>query len=56
LLRAWPVLAALWGMLIFGELRGSEGTVKIMRVLMLAMFLCGVVMMSLVPVQVVAQR
>jgi glucose uptake protein len=52
LLQAWPLLAALWGILVFRELKGAEGRIKFMSLLMLALFLCGMAMIALAPIYV----
>jgi len=52
LLQSWPLLAALWGILVFRELKGAEGRVKIMSFLMLVLFACGMTMIALAPVYV----
>jgi glucose uptake protein len=50
--QSWPILAALWGVLAFGETRGSDGRVKIMTVLMVVLFLCGLGMIAIGPVYI----
>jgi glucose uptake protein len=47
--QTWPILAALWGALAFHELRGSDIRVKIMTMLMIVLFICGVGMIALSP-------
>jgi glucose uptake protein len=44
-----PVLAALWGMLVFREFKNSDMRVSILGTLMLALFLCGMAMIGLAP-------
>lgn len=47
-----PVLAALWGIMVFREFQNSDGRVKLMGTLMLALFLCGLAMIGLAPLLV----
>ena len=47
--RGAPVLAALWGMLVFREFKGDDVRVKTLGALMLVLFLCGLVMIGLAP-------
>jgi glucose uptake protein len=49
LMESAPVLAALWGMLVFRELKNNDIRVKALGMLMLALFLCGLVMIGLSP-------
>jgi glucose uptake protein len=49
LLEAAPVLAALWGILVFREFKGGDVRVKTLGFLMLVLFLCGLVMIGLAP-------
>jgi glucose uptake protein len=44
-----PVLAALWGILVFREFKNSDIRVKLMGTLMLVLFLCGLCMIGLAP-------
>jgi glucose uptake protein len=44
-----PVLAALWGILVFREFKASDIRVKLMGTLMLVLFLCGLCMIGLAP-------
>jgi glucose uptake protein len=44
-----PVLAALWGILVFREFKNSDVRVKLMGTLMLVLFLCGLCMIGLAP-------
>jgi glucose uptake protein len=44
-----PVLAALWGIVVFREFKDSDIRVKLMGTLMLALFLCGLCMIGLAP-------
>src|SRR5207244_8899210 len=39
--NCWPLLAALWGMLVFREFKGADIRVKIMGVLMMVLYICG---------------
>jgi glucose uptake protein len=45
-----PVLAALWGMLVFREFKDNDFRVKALGALMLILFLCGLVMIGLAPI------
>jgi glucose uptake protein len=47
--QSWPLVATLWGALIFGEFRGSDIRVKIMSVLMMVLYLCGIGMIAIGP-------
>jgi glucose uptake protein len=49
LLQGSPILAALWGMLVFREFKESDVRVKVMGTLMIVMFLCGLAMIGLSP-------
>jgi glucose uptake protein len=49
LLQGSPVLAALWGILVFREFKESDVRVKIMGTMMIVMFLCGLAMIGLSP-------
>jgi glucose uptake protein len=44
-----PVLAALWGILVFREFKNSDIRVKLLGTLMLVLFLCGLCMIGLAP-------
>ena len=44
-----PVLAALWGIVVFREFKNSDVRVKLMGTLMLVLFLCGLCMIGLAP-------
>src|ERR1035438_9614806 len=44
-----PVLAALWGIVVFREFKDSDARVKLLGTLMLVLFLCGVAMIGLAP-------
>ena len=44
-----PVLAALWGIVVFREFKNSDVRVKLMGTLMLALLLCGLAMIGLAP-------
>jgi glucose uptake protein len=44
-----PVLAALWGIVVFREFKNSDPRVKLMGTLMLVLFLCGMAMIGLAP-------
>jgi glucose uptake protein len=45
-----PVVAALWGILVFREFKNSDISVKLLGTLMLVLFLCGMAMIGLAPV------
>ncbi|HTS64948.1 MAG TPA: hypothetical protein VMH28_23150 [Candidatus Acidoferrales bacterium] len=47
--QSWPVLAALWGILVFREFSEGDVRVTILGVLMLVLFLCGLGMIALGP-------
>jgi glucose uptake protein len=49
LIQAPPVLAALWGMVVFAELKSTDVRVKALGALMLVLFLCGLAMIGLAP-------
>ena len=44
-----PVVAALWGIVVFREFKGSDVRLKVLGMLMLVLFLCGVAMIGLAP-------
>ena len=44
-----PVLAALWGILVFREFKNGDMRVKLLGTLMLVLFLCGMAMIGLAP-------
>jgi glucose uptake protein len=44
-----PVLAALWGILVFREFKNGDIRVKLLGTLMLVLFLCGMAMIGLAP-------
>lgn len=44
-----PVLAALWGIVVFREFKNSDARVKLMARLMLVLYLCGLAMIGLAP-------
>jgi glucose uptake protein len=50
--QAWPLVAALWGMLVFREFKGSDTPVKILGLLMMVLYLCGLGMIALAPIYV----
>ena len=47
--QGWPLIAALWGMLVFREFKGSDIRLKVMGVLMLVLYLCGLTMIAMGP-------
>lgn len=47
LLHGWPVLTALWGIVVFKEYKGNDVRVKLLGTLMLVLFLCGLLMVGL---------
>ncbi|MCU1237649.1 MAG: putative integral rane protein [Candidatus Solibacter sp.] len=53
LAQSAPVLAALWGMLIFRELRNGDFRLKALAMLMLVLFACGLAMVGLAPLYAV---
>jgi len=55
LAQCWPLLAALWGMLVFHEFKDADVRVKIMGVLMLVLFLCGLAMIGMAPLYVIVK-
>jgi glucose uptake protein len=44
-----PVLAALWGIVVFREFKASDVRVKLLGTLMLVLYLCGLAMIGLAP-------
>ena len=44
-----PVLAALWGILVFREFKNCDVRVKLLGTLMLVLFICGMAMIGLAP-------
>jgi len=49
LLQGSPIVAAIWGIVIFKEFKESDMRVKLMGTLMIVMFLCGLAMIGLAP-------
>ena len=49
LIQAPPVLAALWGMVVFAELKSTDVRLKALGALMLVLFLCCLSMIGLAP-------
>jgi len=49
LFQSWPILAALWGIVVFGEYRNADVRVKIMSFLMIVLYLCGIALIALGP-------
>jgi glucose uptake protein len=45
-----PVVAALWGILVFREFKDGDGRVELLGSLMLVLYLCGLTMIGLAPV------
>jgi glucose uptake protein len=45
-----PVLAALWGIVVFRELKDGDMRVKVLAALMLVLLVCGMAMLDLAPV------
>jgi glucose uptake protein len=45
-----PLLAALWGIVVFREFRDGDIRVKVLGILMLVLLLCGMAMVDLAPV------
>ncbi|SPE36045.1 Putative integral membrane protein (fragment) [Candidatus Sulfopaludibacter sp. SbA3] len=50
--QGFAVIAALWGVLAWRELHGSDLKVKLMAVVMLILFIGGIVLISLAPLYV----
>ena len=50
LLEGAPVLAALWGILVFREFKSRDVRVIALGMLMIALFVCGLVMVGLAPI------
>jgi glucose uptake protein len=44
-----PVVAALWGMVVFREFKNSDMRVKVLGTFMLVLFLCGLAMIGMAP-------
>jgi len=44
-----PVVAALWGIVVFKEYKSSDMRIKFLGMLMLVLFVCGVVMIGMAP-------
>jgi glucose uptake protein len=49
LAQASPVVAALWGIVVFREFKNSDVRLKVLGMLMLVTFLCGIAMIGLAP-------
>lgn len=49
------LISALWGLLVWREFRGADMRIKLMLVIMLLFFACGLTMVSLAPLSAVAQ-
>jgi glucose uptake protein len=52
LAQAWPLVAAIWGILIFREFKGTDTPVRILGVLTIVLYLCGLGMIALAPIYV----
>jgi glucose uptake protein len=50
LAQGFPVLAALWGILVFREFKNGDIRVKLLGTLTLVLFVCGMAMIGLAPV------
>jgi len=50
--QVYPVIAAVWGLVVFREFKGADIRVTIMSVLMLVLFLVGVGMIAMAPVYI----
>jgi glucose uptake protein len=55
LAQCWPLLAALWGIVVFRDLKGADSRVGILAVLMLVLYLCGLGMIAMAPVYMIAK-
>jgi glucose uptake protein len=53
--QSWPLIAALWGVLVFGEARGGDSRIKIMTALMMVLFLCGLAIIAIAPIYMVGK-
>jgi len=53
LLQAYPIVAALFGIFAWKELKGGDMRLKILAALMIALFLCGLAMLGLAPAYLV---
>ncbi len=52
LAQAFPLIAALWGLLYFKEFRGSTGKTMLMTALMLVFYLGGILLIAIAPLYV----
>jgi glucose uptake protein len=52
LARGFPLIAALWGILAWKELKGADPRVKALAVVMFLLFVCGLLLISQAPLQV----
>jgi glucose uptake protein len=50
--QCWPIIATLWGAVVFSEFRGSDIRAKILCMLMIVLYVCGVAMIALGPMYV----
>jgi glucose uptake protein len=49
LLQGSPLVAALWGIVVFREFKGGDVRLKVLGMLMLVLFLCGIALVGLAP-------
>jgi glucose uptake protein len=50
--HAWPVLAAVWGVIVFREFKDGDTRVNILAVMLLVLFLCGLGMIAVGPLYI----
>ena len=53
--HSWPLIAALWGVLVFGEARAGDLRLKVMTALMMVLFLCGLAIIAIAPMYIVGK-
>lgn len=56
LFQSWPIVAAIWGIAVFGEYRGADIRVKIMSFLVIVMYLCGTALIALGPMYLLGSK
>jgi glucose uptake protein len=54
LAQGFPLIAALWGILAWKELKGSDLRVKALAVVMFVLFVCGLLLISQAPLHMLA--
>jgi glucose uptake protein len=52
LAQGFPLIAALWGILVWKELKGADLLVKALAVFVFLLFVCGLLLIALAPLQV----